>query len=570
MADQLQLRGGSTAEHSTFTGALREVTVDIDKDTVVVHDNATAGGHPLLREDLSNLPAGTIDNADINASAAIAGTKIDPDFGSQTVETTGVFSAAGGAQATPSITFTGDLNTGIYSPGADQVAVATNGVERLSISSAGEVTTANQKLNLIAVGRGAGALFTNVAIGDAAIASSTTGLYNTAIGTSALRDNTTGTNNSAIGISALISNTIGERNAAAGADALRSNISGNNNSALGVNALNNNTTGSNNTCVGHQAGLLLTTGSNNTIIGNILGTAGLADTVIIGAGTTERLRIDSSGRVGIGTSLPTERLHVDGNVNLEISAANAATRTIELRSNYGGGTFFDNAALALIQDNAGSSGGSLQLRTTTSGGSSPTTALTIDSSQRVGIGTASPGAPLAVATASDTADLGRTGLTIGGSSTLTSGDVLMLNFTPIGANSNRARAGVGCVVGSDWGKGNLTFYTLNASSGAAMTSAAERMRITDAGLVGIGTSSPSGFIHIQGTSTGTETYGRFTTGSASGDQSLVIKSGSSRDHMAIQVSTNAGAADDLALQPDGGNVGIGTTSPAYKLVDFRR
>ena len=32
---------------------------------------------------------GTIVNADINASAAIAGTKIDPDFGSQTVETTG-------------------------------------------------------------------------------------------------------------------------------------------------------------------------------------------------------------------------------------------------------------------------------------------------------------------------------------------------------------------------------------------------------------------------------------------------------------------------------------------------
>jgi hypothetical protein len=139
MADQLQLRGGSTAEHSTFTGALREVTVDIDKDTVVVHDNATAGGHPLLREDLSNLPAGTIDNADINASAAIAGTKIDPDFGSQTVETTGVFSAAGGAQATPSITFTGDLNTGIYSPGADQVAVATNGVGRLFVNASGNV-----------------------------------------------------------------------------------------------------------------------------------------------------------------------------------------------------------------------------------------------------------------------------------------------------------------------------------------------------------------------------------------------------------------------------------------------
>jgi hypothetical protein len=96
--------------------------------------------------------------------------------------------------------------------------------------------------------------------------------------------------------------------------------------------------------------------------------------------------------------------------------------------------------------------------------------------------------------------------------------------------------------------------------------ATERLRITSGGLVGIGTGLPSGFIHIQGTSTGTETYGRFTTGSASGDQSLVIKSGSSRDHMAIQVSTNAGAADDLALQPDGGRVGIGTNSPTNKLV----
>jgi hypothetical protein len=50
MADQIQLRGGTTAEHSTFTGAAREVTVDTDKDTLVVHDGATAGGKPLLNE----------------------------------------------------------------------------------------------------------------------------------------------------------------------------------------------------------------------------------------------------------------------------------------------------------------------------------------------------------------------------------------------------------------------------------------------------------------------------------------------------------------------------------------
>jgi hypothetical protein len=79
---------------------------------------------------------GTIVNADINASAAIAGTKIAPDFGSQTVATTGVFSHALGAAATPSVTFTGDLNTGIYSPGADQVAISTNGAESAFFSGA--------------------------------------------------------------------------------------------------------------------------------------------------------------------------------------------------------------------------------------------------------------------------------------------------------------------------------------------------------------------------------------------------------------------------------------------------
>ena len=46
-----------------------------------------------------------------------------------------------GAVGTPSLTFTGDLNTGIYSPGADQVAVATNGVQRLTIDTAATTST---------------------------------------------------------------------------------------------------------------------------------------------------------------------------------------------------------------------------------------------------------------------------------------------------------------------------------------------------------------------------------------------------------------------------------------------
>jgi hypothetical protein len=49
MAKKLQLRGGTTSEHASFTGAVREVTVDTDKDTLVVHDGSTAGGIPLAK-----------------------------------------------------------------------------------------------------------------------------------------------------------------------------------------------------------------------------------------------------------------------------------------------------------------------------------------------------------------------------------------------------------------------------------------------------------------------------------------------------------------------------------------
>ena len=54
MATQVQFRRGSTSDHSSFTGVVGEVTVDTDKDTAVIHDGATAGGHPVMKEDGSN------------------------------------------------------------------------------------------------------------------------------------------------------------------------------------------------------------------------------------------------------------------------------------------------------------------------------------------------------------------------------------------------------------------------------------------------------------------------------------------------------------------------------------
>ena len=55
MANIIQRRRGTTAQHSTFTGSEGEITIDLDKDTVVCHDGTTAGGFPLAREDLSNV-----------------------------------------------------------------------------------------------------------------------------------------------------------------------------------------------------------------------------------------------------------------------------------------------------------------------------------------------------------------------------------------------------------------------------------------------------------------------------------------------------------------------------------
>ena len=51
MAKLLKLRRGSTSQHSSFTGAAGEVTVDTDKETLVVHNGSTAGGFPVARAD---------------------------------------------------------------------------------------------------------------------------------------------------------------------------------------------------------------------------------------------------------------------------------------------------------------------------------------------------------------------------------------------------------------------------------------------------------------------------------------------------------------------------------------
>ena len=77
MAKLLKLRRGTTTQHGSFTGAEGEVTVDTDKETLVVHDGSTAGGHPVAAEDMANVSssaiAGRLSNDSLATSKLAAG-----------------------------------------------------------------------------------------------------------------------------------------------------------------------------------------------------------------------------------------------------------------------------------------------------------------------------------------------------------------------------------------------------------------------------------------------------------------------------------------------------------------
>ncbi|MDQ7916587.1 tail fiber domain-containing protein [Mesonia sp. MT50] len=189
----------------------------------------------------------------------------------------------------------------------------------------------------------------NTAIGLSSLRSNTAGSNNTATGFEALKANTTGENNIAIGTNALLSNesgsantasgayalgfnTAGQKNTATGGNALLSNESGDRNTASGYSALGDNTTGERNTASGVGALGTNTTGSYNTMFGYAadVDSDDLTNATAIGAqaivaqdnslvlGSISGLNnATANTKVGIGTTTPSERLHVVGNELLE-------------------------------------------------------------------------------------------------------------------------------------------------------------------------------------------------------------------------------------------------------------
>jgi hypothetical protein len=123
------------------------VNADIGASAAIAHSKlATISAGQVLLGNASNVPtatpisgdiaitssgvtsinAGVIVDADVNASAAIAGTKISPNFGSQNVVTTGTSTAASLIPTGSSVP-----TNGIYLPAANTVGIAVNGAERI-------------------------------------------------------------------------------------------------------------------------------------------------------------------------------------------------------------------------------------------------------------------------------------------------------------------------------------------------------------------------------------------------------------------------------------------------------
>jgi hypothetical protein len=112
----------------------------------------------------------------------------------------------------------------------------------------------------------------STAVGQSALSLEVSGYYNSAFGTSALGNNISGNNCTGIGRAALAANT-SSNNTAVGSSAMVTNTTGSNSVAVGFQAGYSQLSSTSNTYVGYQAGYSASTTNYNTFVGRLAGYA---------------------------------------------------------------------------------------------------------------------------------------------------------------------------------------------------------------------------------------------------------------------------------------------------------
>lgn len=305
----------------------------------------------------------------------------------------------------------------------------------------------------------------------------------------------------------------------------------------------------------------------------------------------ERMRITSAGLVGIGTSTPTHNLTVDGGTSTSVSLIKDATGSATVRY-YDGGSqksyiqltadenmdfyaasgvdqiFYGNGAEVMrlssgVVFNEG--GGDRDFRVESNNNDHM---LFVDGgNDRVGIGTASPDDKFHVMR-------GDSGGTARGGSVITAENSGNCFVTFLGASTSNCTLFLGDNINNN--AGQLDYDHANDSM-SFYTNQSEKVRISSAGLVGIGTSSPSERLDSRGSAvfsgdhaTSTNAYGTahgILLSSTSNLGKITAISNGSNDVKLELRGLDGGNANSNQLVLDGGtsNVGIGTSSPSEKL-----
>ena len=163
MAKLLKLRRGTTSQHSSFTGAEGEVTVDTTKDTAVVHDGSTTGGRPLLREDLDNMPASGVSAGTYGSSSAIPSLTVDAK-GRVTGATTTAIDSTAITHGTSSVSVANNGDITLTRAGSTQATVDSSGIKlgdnrRLAFGGNSDLKIHHDGNNSYIIDQGTGNLF---------------------------------------------------------------------------------------------------------------------------------------------------------------------------------------------------------------------------------------------------------------------------------------------------------------------------------------------------------------------------------------------------------------------------